>query len=170
MKKEQENSNYNEKVQKALNKLISDEWFAGNVYMQFVLLMDAASRKIAKEQFIDVANDELNDHMASLVDFALTNNYDVPATYSKMKKEADKEDVKLFEDCKRAESLDWYLQQAIDAEERAIETYEKYVDDPEFAAFPILQMTIQNNYYDEVEHLKQFKFMKYTLDAAKMVN
>lgn len=28
------------KVQDALNKLISDEWFAGNVYKQFVVLVD----------------------------------------------------------------------------------------------------------------------------------
>ena len=36
MKQEEKDKN----VQDALNKLISDEWFAGNVYKQFVLLVD----------------------------------------------------------------------------------------------------------------------------------
>ena len=32
------------KVQDALYKLISDEWFAGNVYKQFVVLASVESR------------------------------------------------------------------------------------------------------------------------------
>ena len=31
-------------VQKALDKLISDEWFAGNVYKQFVVLVKDCCR------------------------------------------------------------------------------------------------------------------------------
>ena len=38
MKNEEEKKD--KKVQDALNKLISDEWFAGNVYKQFVVLVD----------------------------------------------------------------------------------------------------------------------------------
>lgn len=78
---------------------------------------------------VETANDELDDHYASLVAFASQNGYDVPSTYSEMKKHADKGDVKLFESCKKGEDSLYYLKEGVKSEERAIETYEKYVDD-----------------------------------------
>ena len=60
-KREQEDPNYSEKVQKALNKLISEEWLAGNTYMLFASALDRADRnyKAVKEAFVDTAVDEL---------------------------------------------------------------------------------------------------------------
>lgn len=78
---------------------------------------------------LETANDELNDHYASLVSFAKQNGYDVPSTYSEMKKYADKGDVKLFESCKKGQDSLYYLKEGVNSEERAIETYEKYIDD-----------------------------------------
>ena len=42
MKYEEEKKD--KKVQDALNKLISDEWFAGNIYKQFVVLASNEAR------------------------------------------------------------------------------------------------------------------------------
>ena len=98
---------------------------------------------------LETANDELNDHYASLVAFAKQNGYDVPSTYAEMKKYADKGDVKLFENCKKNQDSLFYLKESVKSEERAIEIYEKYVNDNDFDVVPDLQIIIKNNYYDE---------------------
>ena len=72
---------------------------------------------------LDISSDELNDHLKSIIDFALANGFSVPASYNEMKKFADKEDVKLFENCKKNENALFYIDKGIDAENRAIKTY-----------------------------------------------
>ena len=168
--KQNNNSTLQKKVQKALDKLISDEWFAGSVYKQFYLLADNEGRRIAGEAFLDTANDEMLDHLNGLVKFAMQNGFTAPTTYSEMKKHADKEDIKLFENGKRGEDVTWYVKKAIEAEQRALEEYEKYVDDSDFNAFPELQLVVRNNYYDEIEHLKEFEFIASSIEASRKFN
>ena len=159
------------KVQKALSKLVSDEWFAGQTYRQFILLVKPEDRSKIAGEMLDVANDELDDHLRSLVDFGLSYGFSVPSTYNEMKKEVSKEDLKLFEDCKKGQDAEFYLDQAIEAEKRAIETYQKYVDDYEFAhELQDFKLIVRNNYYDEIDHLEKFKFMKDSLEAVKKFN
>lgn len=163
-----EKNKLDKKIQSALDKLISDEWFAGQTYKQFVLLVDDVDRSKIAEQFIDIAHDELHDHMDSLVSFAQSYGFSVPSTYNEMKKHADKEDIKLFEDCKKNENAEFYIGKGIEAENRAIKTYQKYFDDYEFAKdFPELKSIIKNNYYDEVDHLESLTFMKNSLEVVK---
>lgn len=54
-------------IQAALSKLVADEWFAGHIYQQFVLLVKPEQREQVQQQFTDTADDELADHLASLV-------------------------------------------------------------------------------------------------------
>ena len=159
------------KVQDTLNKLISDEWFAGNIYKQFVFMLKPEDRSLLEETLIDVANDELDDHFASLVDFAAKNGYDVPSSYNDMKKHADLEDVKLFEKCKAKQDINFYIDKSLASEERAITTYEKYVND-EFFKFnaPDLDLIIRNNYYDEIDHKEKFNFAKSQIEAWLQYN
>lgn len=110
-------------VQAAINKLISDEWFAGQTYRQFILLVKDDDRSKIAGEMIEVANDEIDDHLRSLIEFALSYGFSVPSTYNEMKKLADKEDVKLFEDCKKDQDAKFYINKAIEAEKRAIDTY-----------------------------------------------
>ena len=85
---------------------------------------------------------------------------------SKHKKYADKEDVKLFESFKKGKDSAHYLELAIEAEERAIKSYEEVMEGiDDLVLLPELQAILKNNYYDEVEHLDSFKFLKYTIDA-----
>lgn len=58
---------------------------------------------------LDVSNDELNDHMVSLIRYAFSHGYDIPTTYTELKKHADRADVKLFESCKKDEDALWYV-------------------------------------------------------------
>lgn len=144
-------------VQAVLDKLISDEWFAGNTYKQFVVLACPQAREQIKDLMLETADDELDDHYASLVEFAQQNGYDVPSTYAEMKKHAEKTDVKLFESCKKGQDALFYFTEGVKSEERAIETYEKYVDDNDVKnTEPQLQVIIKSNYYDEQQHLEDF--------------
>ena len=162
--------NKSKKIQNALNKLISDEWFAGNVYKQFVVLIDQRFKPQIEDLMVETANDELNDHYASLVEFAKQNGYDVPSTYSEMKKYADKNDVKLFENCKKGQDSLFYLNEGVKSEERAIETYEKYVDNEDLKCEPNLEVIINNNYYDEQQHLEDFNFAIESIQAFARYN
>lgn len=158
-------------VQAAINKLVSDEWFAGQMYKQFVLLVKEEDRSKIAGEMLEIAADELDDHLRSLVEFALSYRFSVPSTYNEMKKLADKEDVKLFENCKKNEDALFYLENGIEAEKRAIETYQKYVDDYEFAHFfQDFKLIVQNNYYDEIDHLHKLEFMKDSLEAVQKFN
>lgn len=150
-----------------LDKLISDEWFAGHIYKQFVMLVKPEYRSALAEPMLDVAKDEIDDHYTSLVEFALQNGYSVPVTYNEMKKKADKEDVKLFEGCRKDEDAIWYIGKGIESEQRAIKTYEEYVDQDWLNKEPTLQIIVRNNYYDEVDHLRTFKFMFDSIEAMR---
>ena len=155
-------------VQSAIDKLVSDEWFAGQMYKQFVLLVKEEDRSKIEGEMLEIAADELDDHLRSLVEFALSYKFSVPSTYNEMKKLADKEDVKLFENCKKNEDAVFYLEKGIEAEKRAIETYQKYVDDYQFAHFfQDFKLIVQNNYYDEIDHLHKLEFMKDSLEAVQ---
>ena len=158
-------------VQAAIDKLVSDEWFAGQMYKQFVLLVKEEDRSKIAGEMLEIAADELDDHLRSLVEFALSYKFSVPSTYNEMKKLADKEDVKLFENCKKNEDAMFYLGKGIEAEKRAIETYQKYVDDYQFAHFfQDFKLIVQNNYYDEIDHLHKLEFMKDSLEAVQKFN
>ena len=69
-------------VQTAINKLASDEWFAGQIYKQFVLLVNANDRSKIAEEMLDIAKDELDDHLRSIIEFALQNGFAVPIIYN----------------------------------------------------------------------------------------
>ena len=168
MKDEEEKKD--KKVQDALNKLISDEWFAGNIYKQFVVLASNEARTQIEELMLETSDDELNDHYASLVAFAKQNGYDVPSTYSEMKKYADKGDVKLFESCKKGQDSMFYFEEGVKSEERAIETYEKYVNGDALESEPNFQVIVKSNYYDEIQHLEDFNFAIESLQAFARYN
>lgn len=118
-----DNKELDKAVQAAVNKLVADEWFAGQIYRQFVLCVKAEDRPKIVGEMLDVASDELNDHYKSLVDFALSYGFSIPSTYNDLKKYASKDDVKLFENCKKNEDAMFYIEKGIEAEKRAIDTY-----------------------------------------------
>lgn len=156
-------------VQKLLNKLISEEWLAGNTYLLFKTAISKEDPNINSivQAFDETAVDELSDHMAKLVDFAIQFGYDVPSTFKEFKRFADKNDFELFESFKKDKDSNYYLDQSILSEQRAIASYNKAIaqmdDVYDYNGFQALLKTI---YYDEVEHLETFKFLKYQVEAS----
>lgn len=157
-------------VQSVLDKLISDEWFAGNIYKQFVVLVKDCCKHQIEQIMLETSDDELNDHYKNLVMFAKQNGYDVPSTYSEMKKHADKDDIKLFESCKKDQDALFYLDEGVKSEERAINIYEKFLYDDKLACAPQLQVIVKSNYYDEQQHLEDFSFAVESIQAFNRYN
>lgn len=155
----------NKKIQATLNKLISDEWFAGQIYRNFVMIVDPKQRQAIHDEMLDVASDEINDHYKKLVEYAISNGYDVPASYSEIKKFADSDDVKLFEKTARNKDAKYYVKLGIDSEKRAIEAYEEALNTKDVLADVELEMILKNNYYDEIDHLSKFEFTLNSLVA-----
>lgn len=79
------------------------------MYKQFVLLVSPEDRSKIAGEMLEIAKDELDDHLKSIIEFALSYGFSVPSTYNEMKKLADKEDIKLFENCKKNEDALFYI-------------------------------------------------------------
>lgn len=157
----------NKKIQVTLNKLISDEWFAGQLYRNFVMIVKPEQRSVIHDQMLDIASDEINDHYKKLVTYAITNGYDVPASYSEIHKLADKDDVKLFEKTQRNKDAKFYVKLGIESEKRAIEAYEEALKEKDVSSDVELEMILKNNYYDEVDHLEKLNFILSSIDAME---
>ena len=160
-----EESNLSKPMQKTINRLVSAEWLAGNIYALFVNAMKKEDLPKVKDLLIDTANDELYDHMRSIVIKAIDYGFDVPTSYKEFKKHADKADVKIFENTKKKQELMHYVDKVIELEERAIIDYENALELDDVTSYPELQIVFKSNYYDEKEHLESFKFIKYSLEA-----
>lgn len=146
------NPYYNDKIQKALNKLISEEWIAGNLYRQMVLACDPEDRLVIKDVFLTISSDEINDHMTSLIEWAISHGYDVPAKTSEFMKYASAADVKQFEKFKTKQKADYYISEAVKSEESAIKSYEEALNIPGIVEYTDLQSILWHIFYDEEKH------------------
>lgn len=73
------NPYYNPKIQKILNQLISEEWIAGQMYKFYVYAMeDQEDIDFCQDTFNEISEDELNDHMESMISWARTYGYSIP--------------------------------------------------------------------------------------------
>lgn len=168
---EKKNNTIDKSIQNAIDRLVSEEWFAGQMYKQFILLVDNEERSQILNQMLDISNDEIDDHLHSLVDFALSNGFSVPTTYNEMKNHASREDVKLFESCEKGKPALFYVQKAVESENRAIELYQMYIDDYDFAHdYQDLKTIVLSNYYDEIDHLKSLQFIQSSIEAMHEFN
>ena len=152
-------------LQNIRNRTISAEWFAGNIYALFLTAIKKEDRDKVLNALFETSADEINDHLKCLVKNACDYGFDVPTSYKEFAKHADKEDVKIFENCKKGKDLEHYIDLAIELEKRSIADYEKAMDIDNLYKFPELQVAFKSIYYDEKEHLETFQFIKYTLEA-----
>ena len=150
-----ENPYIDKDIQKALNKLISEEWIASNFYQQMVFGCIHEERGVICELFTSIANDELHDHMKSLVDWCMQNGYDIPCKMSDFRRYASSNDVKLFDTFKPKQNAKYYIQKGIESEKSALQSYKTIIDQGKISQFTDLQSIIWNNYYDEQEHLEK---------------
>lgn len=159
-------------IQKILNKLISEEWIAGQLYKLFIQAIKPEYLSTVFDAFEETATDEINDHMANLIVFARKYKYTIPVNYKDFNKFAGKDDVKQFESFKSDQDAKYYLEEAIASEQRAIATYadiiKKLEEMNQTDKLIELISICTNNWYDEIEHSNTFLFLKYQVEALNI--
>lgn len=156
------------KVQDALNKLISEEWIAGTMYINAIALcgpydVDKISGLLEK-----LADDEINDHFNKLVYFALYNGYKIPLSVKDCKKFSGKTLVKIASSLKKDRDARYYIMNVMDAEDLAIASYEEMLNDPELPdGFLSL---IRPIYHEEREHMNEIRTLCIANDASTLLS
>lgn len=158
-----DNPDYDPKIQKLVNKLISEETIAHDFYIGCIMAVDKDEVCCIENIFVETANDELNDHCKSLVKWAKDNGYDVPFKYKDYEKEASPSVVKQYRDLKTKQSAKFYIEEAIKSEHDAIASYEEALKHKNLPYE--LYSIILNNYYDEEEHLEKFQTLLTATEA-----
>ena len=162
MKKEND-SLYDEKVQKILDKLISEEAIAYDFYVGCVVAACPCKSKEFSEMFFEIAIDERDDHMKKLIDWAIANDYSVPFKYKDIEKHAGKKSVKQLNELKEGLEAKEYVIEAIKSEQFAIESYEEALKEKNIPYD--LHCILLQNLYDEREHLEELTTKSYAFDA-----
>lgn len=167
--KKEDNPFYDAKIQKILNKLISEEVIANNFYVGCIAAACKCQRSVFGEMFVEIAVDELDDHCKHLCEWATANDYSVPFKFKDYEKHAGKSVVDQFNDLKEDGEASYYISEAIKSEEDAIKSYDEalaYEDLPQ----DLNAILIQNK-YDEIEHLENLSVLKNAIDnQANLVN
>lgn len=161
--KKEENPFYDDKVQKILNKLISEEVIANNFYIGCIAAACKCQKTIFNDMFVEIAEDELDDHCKKMCEWAQANDYSVPYKFKDYEKFAGKNVVDQFDKLKDDQEASYYVEEAIKAEEDAIKSYEeamKYEELPQDLNAILLQ-----NYYDELEHHENLSTLKMAVDG-----
>ena len=152
------------KEEKIVKKLIAEEFLAWQIYNQYVW---SAAPEVVKQisgMLTTIANDEFNDHMAKLVDFALSRGYVVPSTIDEFIKNAGETCVKLYEQkVKKFQHASYYLDLAIAAEADAINSYVIAIESEDIS--DDLYMLINPIMYEEYEHLADLQTTKFAIEC-----
>lgn len=147
--------NLDNNTKKALFKLISEEWIAATMYEQMILGCKAEDRHYIDKLFNETAEDERNDHYYKLVMFASQFDVKIPCKIEDYKKYAAQDVVKQFDSWKKDKDAKYYIEQVILAEEYAIISYNEVLNDEKID--DNFKRLLLDMYYDEIEHLAQFK-------------
>lgn len=163
MKKE-EMTTEEKAIQKTLNKIMSEEMLAHMLYMGCIVATCKCKAVVFEKLFIEIAEDELNDHFINLKKWAVANDFEVPfkmKDYIKYAPECNKQldKIKMYEDPL------YYIDEAIKSEQFAIASYEEVLQDTTNIPYELNAIMLQN-YYDELEHLDDLMIMKYAIEAG----
>lgn len=144
-------------LQTALKRAIADEYAAGQLYMLWTLATPAGQKNIVAELFKYIADDEIKDHMMSLIEWCGEMKCDIPCTESELKRFSSAYSRKLADQMKKGKDALYYLKQAEKSEQEAILQYRKILEIDQVSEFTDLQSILWNIYYDEEEHLRKIK-------------
>ena len=161
----QDNAYFDGKLQKAVLKLISEEWYAYQLYMFSRLAVKNEEAETVDKLFNDISDDEINDHMAELIKWCRTYDYEVPCGETEFKKYAAKKISKQLADLKKNKDAAYYIDEAIKSEHEAIASYKAIIEYPEVSQFTDLQSLLWHIYYDEIEHLEKLNSAKIACEA-----
>ena len=153
---------FSSEIQKILSKLISEEQIAHDFYIGCIVATSQDEAQCFMKMFIEIAKDEMDDHCRKLVDWAVSNDYDVPFKYKDFEKSADGKIFRSFNSLKTGEKAKFYIDKAIEQEELAIKSYEeeiKTMSESDAFDYSLYEILMQN-YLDEKEHLAKLQLLK----------
>lgn len=151
-------------VKYILKKLISEEFLAWQFYRSLLWSANFNISKKLEILFLDIANDELNDHLTKLVNYAKSYNINIPCTNEEYQKYANKKIVKQFlTKIKRNKDINFYIDEVILAEQEAILSYENAIKEEELP--DDLYRLLLEIYYEEQDHLSDLNTLKYTVEC-----
>ena len=154
------------KLQKVVQAMIAEEYFAYQLYFFSRFAVKAEDRGVLADMFAQIAADELEDHMKELVEWCAEYKVDVPATEAEFKRAAAKPIQKVVADLKKNKDAGYYIDQAIKQEELAIQSYKEALDEDEVCQFTDLQATLWHIFYDENDHLRNLTTAKTAYEAG----
>ena len=153
-------------TQKVLNKVISEEILATALYEGSLGNVKPDEMFLIEEKFSEIAKDERDDHLASLVKYATVNGYEVPFKSSEVNKHAAKKLVSLVNGVKSKQDAVYYIEKAIKSEEDAVESYEDVLSEE---VADDLKPLLLKLYYEELQHLDELDLvLKCALLGVKM--
>lgn len=151
------------KIQKVINKLISEEIVAKDIYVGAVMAASQDECAKFRDLFMNTAKDELEDHAKNLICWAKQNGFTVPFRYSDYQKFSDKNLCKLLQRIKQDQTAADYVDMTLVSERLAIQSYEAELKNQ---AVPYeLRMILFKNLADEKEHLEQLTTLQTALAA-----
>ena len=154
------------KLQDAVRKLISEEYFAYQLYLSSKMAVKKEERGVLFDLFTTIATDELDDHMKMLIDWCVEYNVDVPCSEVDFKKYADKKVSRQVLQLKKNKDAGYYLDEARKSEELAIASYKEVLNGEDVCQFTDLQSILWKIYYEEAEHLRDIDTTRIAYDAG----
>ena len=154
------------KLQDAVRKLISEEYFAYQLYLFSKMAVKKEDRGVLFDLFTTIATDELDDHMKMLIDWCVEYNVDVPCSEVEFKKYADKKVSRQVLQLKKNKDAGYYLDEARKSEELAITSYKEVLNGEDVCQFTDLQSILWKIYYEEAEHLRDIDTTRIAYDAG----
>ena len=150
----------------ALKRLISEEFIAWQLYVQFVLAAKPAESAAISSLFTETANDELYDHHSKLVKIARDYGLSIPCTNADYQKYASPDAVKqLNTKVQKGKDLMFYVDEAIKSEEYAILSYAAALEIeglPEDVRVLLLEI-----FYEEQQHLADLTTFKFSAESIE---
>ena len=154
------------KLQDAVKRLISEEYFAYQLYLFSKMAVKKEDRGVLFQLFTEIAQDELDDHMKTLIDWCIEYNVDIPCSEAEFKKCAAVKISRQVSQLKKNKDAAYYLEEARKSEELAIASYKEVLDKDGVCQFTDLQSILWKIYYEETEHLQKIDTAKIAYDAG----
>lgn len=157
----EENPYFDKKIQKIINRLVSEEWLACNMYRFYEKALRCDDCEELKQLFATIAEDEYDDHYDSIVGWAEQYGYDVPCSMKDFQKYSGPKQYQLFMGVQKKDDPEYYIEKALQAEGEAVLSYKEALEDQSIQEFGDLYAILYRNYYDELEHLEKLGLMKF---------
>lgn len=156
------NPNINQKLQDLLNKLMAEEYIANQLYIMFSYKIDKYS-----DDFLKIAEDELDDHFKNLKKYAEEYGYSFPITLREILKYAGSDATEQYKNIKNNQTNVYYFKESVKSEMAAVKSYKEALENSAIEEIPGLENLLVGILYDEYEHLNKFKYLLNVEDVAE---